>query len=310
MSEINSWEDLRRKVIDEEFSDVPMQSRNTSEFEINVNARVWENIRTELLSKLRGGGIQFAIKHHDIHRDTGYYAYDEKGSDGKGIYTIDMPDGLEFSNFENPFDERDLFARVYSLFHEYKHILQREGSIYNIQITPENMAFGRAGLIAQYFTEYDEANYANDPREIDAQIYGIEQAIKYIKENYPWVDIEKACVGFVKDFINGQKENGFPELSFTEETSGSIQEILNDLRKRMENPRRAKFSEIVLHDWYDEDEPEKKLRNKFNDDFIKKYEDCKSVEEKDEMLITAILEIYPEAIQEYPILQMRSVFVK
>lgn len=307
MPEINGWEDLRRKVIQEEFSNVPMDSRNTAKFEQSVNAKVWENIREKLITELQSRGITFETRLHDIKRDSGYYMYDTKDKDGNPIYTIRMPDGQKYSNIQNPFDERDLFSVVYSLFHEYKHILQRENSVYHIQqVNEENISFGMAGMISEYFVEYDMANYANDPRELDAQIYGIKQALKYIQENYPWVDVEKCCLEYVKSFIDAQKKDGFPKLSFSEKASGSIQEILADLKNRMKNPTRAKLSKIELNDYYDEDSPEKLLRDKLTDEFVKKYDECQSVIEKDQMLVNLILKVYPEATQEYPILKMEK----
>jgi hypothetical protein len=278
-----------------------------AKLEQSVNARVWENIRKKMITELQSRGITFETRLHDIKRDSGYYMFDKKDKDGNPIYTIMMPDGQELSDNQNPFDERDLFSFVYSLFHEYKHILQREDSVYHIQqVNEENMSFGMAGMISEYFVEYDEANYANDPRELDAQIYGIEQAVKYIQKNYPWVDVEKCCLGFVKNFIDVQKKSGFPELSFSEKASGSIGEILADLRNRMENPTRAKLSDIELNDYYDEGSPEKMLRDKVTDEFKKKYDECQSIMEKDQMLVDIILEVYPEATQEYPIVKMKS----
>lgn len=318
MSEINGWEDLRGKIIEEEFSDVPIDSRNTTEFEQNVNARVWENIRESLLEELQGRGIPFRITHHNINDDTSYWTRNERGIDGKGVYEIDIPIGQEFSNDKNPYDERDLFGIVYSLFHEYKHIMQREYSIYNPINTTENRDFARAALIQDYFKEYDDENYANDPREVDAQLYGIEQALMYIRKNYPWVDVEKCCVDYVKSFISSQKEGGFTELSFSEYASDSSEQILQDLRERKNNQRRTKLSrELIAFEFYDGFEDEdlekgseiykgKQLRKKFTDDFIKKYNECQNAKEKDNMLASAILEVYPKATQEYPIFKMEK----
>ena len=318
MPEINGWEDLRKKVIEEEFSNVPMDSRNNAEFERRVNARVWENIRERLLGELQGRGISFGTIEHDINESTTYWTRDERGLDGKGVYEIEIPIGQEFSNNQNPFDERDLFGIVYSLFHEYRHIEQREHSIYNPINTEENRGFARAALIQMYFSEYDDANYANDPREVDAQLYGIEQALIYIRENYPWIDVEKCCVDYVRSFISSQKENGFTELSFSEDASDSSEQILQDLRERKNNQRRTKLTEEMkssefYESFKDEDlekdgdiYKKKQLRKKFTADFIKKYNECQSAKEKDSMLVSAILEIYPEAMQEYPILKMEK----
>lgn len=318
MPEINGWEDLRKKVIEEEFSNVPMDSRNNAEFERRVNARVWENIRERLLGELQGRGISFGTIEHDINESTTYWTRDERGLDGKGVYEIEIPIGQEFSNNQNPFDERDLFGIVYSLFHEYRHIEQREHSIYNPINTEENRGFARAALIQMYFSEYDDANYANDPREVDAQLYGIEQALIYIRENYPWIDVEKCCVDYVRSFISSQKENGFTELSFSEDASDSSEQILQDLRERKNNQRRTKLTEEMksseFYEGFKDEDLEKdgdiykkkQLRKKFTADFIKKYNECQSAKEKDSMLVSAILEIYPEAMQEYPILKMEK----
>lgn len=170
-----------------------------------MEMKEFEEIKNQLISDLRNRGIHFEIKYHDGSKDSGYYTSDVKGNDSKGIYTIDIPNEATYNYDINSFDEKDIFEYIYSMFHEYKHILQRENSIYEPIDTLENQDFAKAAIIAEHFMSYDSANYANDPREIDAQIYGLEQAIKYIQINFPWIDTEKCCVEFVKEFARSQK---------------------------------------------------------------------------------------------------------
>ena len=162
MPGINGWDDFRRKIIEEEFKDVPIDSRNTEEFEQKVKTRVFQNIRETLLDELQSRGIIFRITQHDVKKDSSYWTRNERGLDGEGVYEVDIPIGQDFSDNSNSFDERYLLEIVYSLFHEYKNVMQREYSIYNPINTAENREFARAALIQDYFIEYDDANYAND----------------------------------------------------------------------------------------------------------------------------------------------------
>ena len=38
-------------------------------------------------------------------------------------------------------------------------------------------------------------------------VFGIEQAIQYIKEKFPWVNAEQCCIEYIKDFAKSQKKN-------------------------------------------------------------------------------------------------------
>lgn len=208
-SEISCFEDMRAQVINSRFQDVPVDLCVTYELENEVNQIVWNNLKQNLLSELQSRGIPFEIEHHSRDKDSSYYTRAKKLPDGSGKYYIDIPDGLKYSTKDNSFDSRDLFEYVYAMMHEYRHVVQRREYLFGTNATEENKSFAKAEIIGAYLALYSEENYANDPREIDAQIYGIEQAIKYFKKNFPWLDAEKCCIEFVKNFAQVQKENGF-----------------------------------------------------------------------------------------------------
>lgn len=204
---LTCWEDIRTYIINNEYENPPVDLYVRPELEGEINQKVWDFVKQNLIEELKSRGIGFDVKYHDRSMDSSYYVNDEKIEDGIGRYIIDIPQGQEYSNSENPFNNIDLFEYVYNVFHEYKHVMQRKEYIYDAKDTDENRSFAKTEIISKYIPSYSEENYANDPRELDAQIYGIEQAIQYIKEKFPWVNTEQRCIEYIKDFAKSQKEN-------------------------------------------------------------------------------------------------------
>lgn len=305
--QITCYEDLRTQIINNEFEDVSVDLCVNQELQEEINQKVWDNVKQSLINELQSKGIPFEVERHSRDKDSSYYTRAEKLPDGSGKYYIDIPNGLEYSTKDNPFDSRDLFEYVYSMMHEYRHIMQRKEYCFGTKETEENKSYAKAEIISEFLSLYDADNYANDPREIDAQIYGIEQAVQYFRKNFPWLDAEKCCVEFVKNFAQTQKDNKFKHLSFSDEKCNSLNEILVDLKQRRDNPVRALLTkENMDYEFYcvilDDSSPESLLRKKLAGEIMEKYNNCEDANQKDDMLVEAISEFYPDVLKEYPIL--------
>ncbi len=308
------WEDIRTYVINTEYDNPPVDLYVRPELEEKIEQQVWDFVKQNLLDELQSKGTPFEVRYHERKRDSSYYTNDEKNENGIGKFIIKIPKGQEHSNSENPYDGRDLFEFVYSIFHEYKHIMQRKEYKYEVRDSKENRVFSKAEVIARYLPKCGDNNYANDPREIDAQIYGIEQAIKYIEDKFPWIDEEQCCIEYVREFATNQKENGFEKLSFDDKKNNSVDEILKDLNNRKNNPVREELSKESLdYDFYfesyfdfDESDQEYLLRKLILEEYIEKYNACQDANKKDDMLIEAILRVYPDSLDEYPLLEHQT----
>lgn len=85
---------------------------------------------------------------------------------------------------------------------------------------------------------------------------------------------------------------------------------------RKNNPIRTKLTKEIVdlefYELFDLDEndgdlyKEYLLRKKFDDTFIEAFNMCEDARKKDDMLISAILEVYPEAIKDYKILSVKD----
>ena len=137
--EITCFEDIRAHVINSQFRDAPVDLCVRPELENEVNKTVWGNIQQRLLIELQSRGIPFEVEHHSRNHDSSYYTRAEKSEDGLGRYIIDIPEGLEHSSKDNLVDSRDLFEYVYSMMHEYRHVMQRKEYCFGTKDTEEKL---------------------------------------------------------------------------------------------------------------------------------------------------------------------------
>ena len=146
------------------------------------------------------------------------------------------------------------------------------------------------------FEDYYFDNYDNDIGELDASIYGIEEAIRYVNDRFPQVDAERGVLSFIRK--NMQEE--YPH--FRVKKANSVEECINELRARMSNPSRVDLQEINSKDGiYAEIDIIDNILLK--QEVINKYRNCKTAEEKYNFIILEMCKLRPEMLLEYPILQ-------
>lgn len=298
MSLAKEWDDIRKKIIDEKFAD----NLEKEEQQMQADEEIIKRITNDILTDLMGKGIDFKIEYHDINRDTAYYFYDLGDIDKGRNYIIEIPRGIEKGKENEILSDKNIVWCVKALFHEYKHLMQTENAIYKESNTEENIRFAKSLLLKEYFSEYSDVIYNNDIREIDADIYGFEQAKKYIEKHCPWVNFEKGVVEIAKEYIESS-QNGKGESFYEESKSNSYEEILENLNERRNNPKNYDFPEIL--EGYIEDEnneifgKESELRKSFDSIFIEKYNKCRTTREKEDLIIKKISIVYPEAKRKY-----------
>lgn len=262
-----------------------------NQFDIN---QVIEKIMKELQNK----GIPFE---YTIDRNGFGGGYDDRGNikDGrKHVIDIHIGDEDEFIQNGQVSDEK-VMGLISTIFHEYKHLEQTEKYKYNPDFSKESKDIARMNAIQQNgLSNYYFENYRNDPKEVDATKYGIEEAVKYVKEQFPEIDADNAIVDYIQTYIQKDKDDEYGLHMFDEDKSATVEDILNQLQERMENPTRVDF-EQVRNGFIDD----KDLKELLTDEFIEKYDKCNSVEEKDSMVLAEIIKLHPEILQEYPVLQ-------
>lgn len=261
--------------------------------ELDIN-QVIEKIMKELKNK----GIPFE---YTIDRNGFGGGYDDRGNikDGrKHVIDIHIGDEDEFIQNGQVSDEK-VMGLISTIFHEYKHLEQTEKYKYNPDFSKESKNIARMNAIQQNgLSNYYFENYRNDPKEVDATKYGIEEAVKYVKEQFPGIDADNGIVDYIQTYIQKDKDDEYGLHMFDEDKSATVEDILNQLQERMKNPTRVDF-EQVRNGFIDD----KDLKELLTDEFIEKYDKCNSVEEKDSMVLAEIIKLHPEILQEYPVLQ-------
>lgn len=252
----------------------------------------------DLIQELKSKGIQFE---YTIDNDGFGGSYDDKGNIKDGSkHVIDIHIGDEEEFLENgQVNEEKVMGLISTIFHEYRHLEQTERGKYNPDFSKESKDIAKMNAIQKNgLSNYYFENYRNDPKEIDATKYGIEEAVKYAKEKFPKLDVEKGMVDYIQSYIKEDKEDEWGFHMFDEEKSETVEEILNQLQERMENPTRENFENV--RNGFIED---KDLKELLTDEFVERYNNCNSIEEKDSMVLAEIVKLHPEILQEYPVLQ-------
>ena len=205
----------------------------------------------------------------------------------------------EIEDIEEQFNEKQIMGIISTIFHEYRHLEQTERYKYNPDFSNTSKAISIMNAIqCNGLGGYYHENYRNDPKELDATKYSIEEAIKFINNNFPEIDAEKGIIQDIQDYIKEDKENEYGYHMFDENKSSTVEEVLKQLQERIENPTRVSL-ETVLLNAYIEDEQLKKV---FTDKFVKKYNNSSSAMEQDMLVLIEIVKLHPEILQEYPIL--------
>ena len=264
---------------------------DANQFDIN---KVIEKVMKELQNK----GIPFE---YTIDNDGFGGSYDDKGNIKNGRkHVIDVHIGDEDEFIQNgQVNDEKVMGLISTIFHEYKHLEQTEKYKYNPDFSKESKDIAKMNAIhLNGLSNYYFKNYRNNPEEIDATKYGIEEAVKYVKEQFPEIGADKGIVDYIQTYIENDKDNKYGLHMFDEDKSATVEDILDQLQERMENPTRVDFEQI-RNGFIDD----KDLQELLTDEFAEKYDKCTSVEEQDSMVLAEIIKLHPEILQEYPVLQ-------
>lgn len=256
------------------------------------------DVINKLMIELQSKGIPFE---YTIDNDSIGGSYQDNGnvqSGRKHIMDIHIGDDEDYFQY-GLINEESLMGIISTIFHEYRHLQQTENYKYNPDFSSKSISIARMNAIqTNGFCNYYFENYRNDPKELDATKYGFEEAIKYIKRQYPYIDAEKGIVKYVQSYIEEDRDNEYGFHMFDEGRSGTVVDILKQLQERMDNPTRVNLSKVCSG--YIEDE---KLKELLTDEFIRIYESFGSAEEKDNLIFTQVARLHPEILLEYPVLQ-------
>lgn len=252
----------------------------------------------KLMEELKRKGIPFE---YTIDNDSMGGAYQDKGNIKEGSnHTLEIHIGDEEEYNQNGnVNEEKIMGLISTIYHEYRHLEQTEKYKYNPDFSKDSINIARMNAIqTNGLSNYYFENYRNDPKELDATKYGFEEAIKYVKEEYPEINAEKGITEYVNSYIEEDKDNEYGFHMFDEDKSSTVQEILEQLQDRIDNPTRVDLSKVCSG--FIEDV---KLKALLTDEFIKIYENCSTVEEKDNLIFQEIAKLHPEILSEYPVLQ-------
>ena len=255
------------------------------------------NIIMSLITELQNRGIEFNYSIEQGNITTGQVEDCGNIKEGRNYELTIMTENEEIYSSNNQINDEKFMELMYVIFHEYRHIVQIENSKYNPDFSKNSINIAKMSAIKDNgFEDYYFNNYDNDIAELDASIYGIEEAIRYVNSHFPQVDAERGVLSFIRKDI--QEE--YPH--FRVEKANSTQECINELRARMSNPSRVDLQEIMNKDGInaDIDIIDNIL---LKQEVINKYRNCKTAEEKDNFIILEMCKLRPEILLEYPILQ-------
>ena len=227
--------------------------------------------------------------------------YDDVGSIKTGRnHELCIYIGEEENYIKNNQVNEENFMRLMSIiFHEYRHLVQTENYKYNPDGTKLSKIIARMTAIQKNgFSNYYFENYRNDSKEIDATSFGIRESIKYVNEKYPKINANKGIVDYIHSYISKDKYDQYGFHMFDENSSSSVSDILSQLDKRIASPIRENLKNVC--DGFIEDANLQKILNR---EFIDKYNNLKDVYAKDSLVFNEIIQLHPEILEEYPILQ-------
>ena len=246
-----------------------------------------------LMEELQSRGIPFD---YNIRYGGNGGAYGDNGSISDGPkHHID----LEVPNNKDCFkggklSDGQVMGIIEETFHEYRHLIQTDNYKYHIDGTKDSLRMAIAKAIQKAdMPEYYYENYKYLLSELDAEKYGIEEAIKFAEEHLPEVDAKKGIVDYVQDYIEKDKDDPFGLHMYDEDKSNTVEEILYQLQYRIDHPNRVNLGHVVGIGWLED-----KYKEVFTSDFIKQYEEEKDVDKKDRMVFLGIAKVNPNILKE------------
>lgn len=257
-----------------------------------------QDIINELMKKLQDKGIPFE---YTIENEGfgGHYKDNGNTKDGRN-HNISIFIGNEEDFIQNGMvNGEKLMGLISTIYHEYRHLEQTERYKYNPDFSKDSVKIARMNAIqTNGFTNYYFENYRDDLKELDATKYGIEESVAYVSKKYPAIDAVRGIEEYIHSYIEEDRDNQYGFHMFDEDKSYTIQDILKQLKERIDNPTRVNLSKVC--EGYIEDD---RLREALTEDFIEKYENCSSTEEKDNLILAEVVKLHPEILSEYPVLK-------
>ena len=256
------------------------------------------DIINELMKELQEKGIPFE---YTVENEGFGGHYKDNGNVKNGRkHSISIFIGNEEDFMQNGMvNEERLMGLISTIYHEYRHLEQTEKYKYSPDFSKDSIEIAKMNAIqTNGFANYYFENYRYDLKELDATKYSIEESVAYVSEIYPDIDATRGIQEYIHSYIEEDRNNPYGFHMFDENNSDTVQDILKQLQERIDNPTRENLSKVC--EGYIEDD---KLLAAFTDDFIKSYEDCNSVEEKDSLIFAEVFKLHPEILSEYPVLQ-------
>ena len=288
-----------------------MAYRNVSEKESILIA----NELLEYLSEIDTGSINNIIKNgdKDSYRDNvGWYQHTE----GKHIINVNIPNILCYNNFINRrLVDTDSYYAFLTLCinHEFRHFMQGRCIWEDKEIDgygQKDVLNAQLMLYVRYFFDaYYLLNKGYVKYEEDAEKFAVKNSIKFLKEKFPNMNVEKAIVDAVRIYANLQSRGGI--ISTLPCNCETIDQIISQIDERIEKNSRIKPLDDTLfvhnpayyrnHIYFGLDEA-KLLSSKLIDDYAELNDGSK----QDLLVAKAILaqvQKPEESLDEFPTLK-------
>lgn len=157
------------------------------------------DIIISLITELQNRGIKFnySIEHRSI--TTGQIEDSGNIKEGRNYNLTIMTENEDTYISNNQINDEKFMELMYVIFHEYRHIVQIENSKYSPDFSKKSINIAKMSAIKDNgFEDYYSDNYNNDIAELDASIYGIEEAIRYVNSHFPQVNAERGVLSFIR----------------------------------------------------------------------------------------------------------------
>lgn len=198
---------------------------------------------------------------------------------------------------------------VQSMYHEKRHINQyidewnNPPPLKGIANARRMTNVIRRGFVRDYFPSSYTSNYTNDPGEMDAETYGIEQALEYFKSD-PIVTYKEAREILFELMTS---ETYHSRKIFEEHSPKSIDDVLDIFKERRDKSVYEKYTiTLDVPDTFNDmpinetDMTKEFLELPKFESFRKAFDECKDGLEQDKVLEQAILYKFPDAYKRVP----------
>ena len=268
-------------------------------------------------SKIDAGSINTILTSNDLEskrNNVGWYQY----VDNQYKIFINVPNMMYL---KQAIDRGELDYQAYYAFltlcvgHEFRHFLQGRCIYEGVEMDgygQKDVVNAQLMLYIRYFFDaYYLLNKGYVKYEEDAEKFAIINGIKFLKNNFSSMDVEKAMVDAVRYYANIQSSGGI--ISTLPKSCSSVEEILSKIDIRIkENLRINDLNKTLFvhnpkcygnHSYFGLDED--KL---LCDTLVQKYSEINDGSKQDLLVASAIISILEkpvESLEEFPILKKK-----